>query len=94
VVPRFRAVCHPENELSVDETPVKAGRVHFRAFITSKPGRFGIKAFTVAESTSECVLGSKVYTGKEVGVVQKDLGKKSCDVFDGTFCGRGISSLH
>ena len=56
---------------------IKAGRVHFRQFITSKPGRFGIKAFTLAESTSEYVLMSKVYTGKEAGVVQKDLGKKA-----------------
>jgi len=53
------------------------GRVHFRQFIPIKPGRFGIKAFTLAESTSGYVLGSKVYTGKEAGIVQKDLGRKA-----------------
>ena len=55
------------------------GRVHFRQFIPSIPGRFGIKAFTLAESTSGYVLGGRVYTGKEAGVVQKIWGKElSC----------------
>ena len=53
------------------------GRFHFRQFFPSKPGRLKIKAFTLAEPTSGYVLGSKVYTGKEVGVVEKDLGKKA-----------------
>ena len=53
------------------------GRVHFRQFIPSKPGRFGIKAFTLAESNSGYVLGSKVHTGKLARVIQKDLGKKA-----------------
>ena len=45
---------------------------------TRLKGRFlKIKAFTLAETTSGYVLGSKVYTGKEVGVVEKDLGKKA-----------------
>lgn len=53
------------------------GRFHFRQFFPSKPGRLKIKAFTLAEPTSGYVLGSKVYTGKEVGVVEKDLGEKA-----------------
>ena len=73
-----RAAHHPERELVVDETLMKLkGRVHFRQFIPSKLGRFGIKAFALAESTSGYVLGSKVYTGKEAGVLQKDRGKKA-----------------
>ena len=78
MVPRFRAVYHPERELAVDQTLIKyKSRVHFRQFIPSKPGRFGIKAFTLAESTSGYVLGSKVYTAKAAGVVQKDLREKA-----------------
>ena len=45
------------------------GNVHFR--------QFGIKAFKLAESTSGYVLRSKVYTGKEANIVQKDLGKRA-----------------
>ena len=90
VVPRFKAVYHPKRELAVDETLIKfKGRVHFRQFIPSKPGRFGIKAFTLAESTSGYVLGSKVYTGKEAGVVQKDLGKKAVMSLMEPFLGKG-----
>lgn len=63
----------------MDETLIKfKAKIHFGQFIPIKPGRFGIKAFTLAESTSGYVLGSKVYTGKEANVpVQKDLGKRA-----------------
>ena len=78
IIPRSRAVYKPERQLAVDETLIKfKGKVQFRQFIPIKPGRFGIKAFTLAESTSGYVLGSKVYTGKEANVVQKDLGKRA-----------------
>lgn len=62
----------------MDEASIKfKGKIHFRQFIPIKPGRFGIKAFTLAESTSGYVLGNKVYTGKEANVVQKDLGNRA-----------------
>ena len=78
IIPRFRAVYSPERQLAVDETLIKfKGKVYFRQFITIKPGRFGIKAFTLAGSTSGYVLGIKIYTGKETNVVQKDLGKRA-----------------
>ena len=63
---RFQEVYTPERQLAIDETLIKfKGKVHFRQFIPIKPGRFGIKAFTLAESTSGYVLNSKIYTGKE-----------------------------
>ena len=42
-----------------------------------KPGRFGIKAFTLAESSNGYLLNSKIYIGKEGNVVERDLGKKA-----------------
>ena len=69
----------------MEETLIKfKGKIHFREFIPAKPSRFGIKAFTLAESTSGYVLGTKVYIGKDANVAQKDLGKKSCYFMDGT----------
>ena len=69
VMARFQEVYTP----AIDETLIKfKGKVHFRQFIPIKPGRFGIKAFTLAESTSGYVLNSKIYTGKENNEVQKD----------------------
>ena len=74
----------------MDETLIKfKGKIHFRQFIPIKPGRFGIKAFTLAESTSGYVLGSKVYTGKEANVVQKDLGIRAVMLLMEPFLDKG-----
>ena len=78
IIPKLRAVYKPERQLAVDEILIKfKGKIRFRQFIPIKPGRLGMKAFTLAESTSCYVLGSTVYTGKEANVVQKDLGKRA-----------------
>ena len=74
VIARFQEVYTPERQLAIDETLIKfKGKIHFRQFIPIKPGRFGIKAFTLAESSSGYVLNSKIYTGKENNEVQRDL---------------------
>ena len=76
---RFQAVYTPERQLAINETLIKfKGKVHFRQCIPIKPGRFGIKAFTLAESSSGYVLNSKIYTGKETNEVQRDLGTTQC----------------
>ena len=67
----------PDRHLAIDETLIKfKGKLHFRQFIHIKPGRFGIKAFTLAEPKSGYVLKTKIYSGKENGVVHRDLGRK------------------
>jgi len=61
VIARFQEVCSHERQVAIDETLIEfKGKVHFRQFIPIKPGRFGIKAFTQAESTSGYVLNSKI----------------------------------
>ena len=69
----------PNRQLAIDETLIKfKGKVHFRQFIPIKPGRFGIKAFTLAEiSSSGYLLNSQIYTGKEGDAVQKDFGRRA-----------------
>ena len=90
IIPRFWAVYKPERQLAVDETLIKfKKKIHFRQFIPIKPSRFGIKAFTQAGSTSGYVLGSKVYTGKETNVVQKDLGKRAVMLLMEPFLDKG-----
>ena len=77
VIARFQEVYSPDRQLAVDETLIKfKGKLHFRQFIPIKPGRFGIKAFTLAESKSGYVLNSKIFTGRENNEVQRDLGRK------------------
>ena len=75
---KFQQVYKPDRQLAIDETLIKfKGKVHFRQFIPIKPGRFGIKAFTLAESSSGYYLNSKMYTGKEGDAVQRDLGRRA-----------------
>ena len=74
LVPRFTAVYAPSQNLSLDETLIKfKGRLHFRQFLPLKRSRFGIKGFVIADSTSGCVLGTSIYTGKEGPAASKDL---------------------
>ena len=78
LLPRFLEVYNPEKNLAIDETLIKfKGKIYFRQFIPIKPGGFGIKCFTLAEARSGYGLVRKIYTGKENGVVQTDLGRKS-----------------
>ena len=78
LLPRFVEVYSPQRNLSIDETLLKfKGKIYFRQFIPIKPGRFEIKSFTLAEASSSYGLVSKVYTDKENGVVQTDLGRKA-----------------
>ena len=76
IIPSFQQVYKPTRQLAIDETLIKfKGKVHFRQFLPIKPGRFGIKTFTLAKSTSGYLLNSKIYTGKEGDAVQNDLGR-------------------
>ena len=82
VIARFQEVHTYERQLATDETLIKfKGKVHFRQFNPIMPGRFGIKAFTLAESTSGYVLNSKIYTGKEVMFVMQPYLDKGCYAF-------------
>ena len=90
LLPRFTNVYSSERNLAVDETLIKfKGRVHFRQFIPIKPGRFGIQCFTLAESSSSYGLVSKVYTGKENGVVQTDFGRRAVMTLMESFLDKG-----
>ena len=77
LVPRLSEVYNQERNLAVDETLVKfKGKIYFCQFFPIKPGRFGIKCFTLAESSSGYVLVSKIYTWKGQGVQGRDLGRR------------------
>ena len=62
---RFRAVYVPKCELSIDETMLKAkGRFQYKQYIKINPVKWGIKLFTVTESTTGYVLNVLPYTGR------------------------------
>ena len=86
LLPRLTDVHSTERNLAVDETLIKfKGRVHFRQFIPIKPGHFGIKCFTLAESSYGYGLVSKVY----IGVVQTDLGRRAVITLMESFLDKG-----
>ena len=77
LVPRLSEVYNPERNLAVDENLIKfKGKIYFCKFFPIKPGRFGIKCLTLAESSSGYVLVSKIYTGKGQGEQGRDLGRR------------------
>ena len=58
--------CHLDRELSIDESMIPyKGRLSFRQLLPSKPIRFGIKCFVLAEAKSGYVANFQVYVGKE-----------------------------
>ena len=61
----FRHIYKPKTHLSLDEgcCPWK-GRLRFRCYNPSKPAKFHIKLFQIAEAESGYVVAFDVYTGK------------------------------
>ena len=78
---RFRCVYTPGKHLSVDETMIKfKGRLSCKQYIKIKPIKWGIKLFTVAESTSGYVLNIIPYMGKRIDTVYSKTTQTVLDV--------------
>ena len=62
VISNFKGNMHPSRNLSVDETMV-GFRGHYGAkqYIPTKPNKYGIKAFTQADSENEYILELILY---------------------------------
>ena len=77
IVPSFQQVYKPTRQLATDKTLIKfKGKVHFREFLPIKPGRFGIKTFTLAESTSGYLVNSKIILVRKAMLFRKIWGEK------------------
>ena len=86
LVEKFKAVYTPEKTVSIDEELLLwKGRLGFKQYIPNKRSRFGIKMFSLCE-TSGYLWNSFVYLGKEANVspeeaaLQKELGKSGAVV--------------
>ena len=63
---RFRELYVPSDHLSVDEPMVGfRGRFGSMQYMPQKPTKWGIKAFTLADSTNGYLLNALVYTGAQ-----------------------------
>ena len=63
---RFQSCYYPGCELALDETMVGfRGRFIWKQYIQNKPTKWGIKCFTLADSSNGYVLNILVYTGRD-----------------------------
>ena len=66
LIAKFQASYHPGRNIAVDETMVGfRGRFAAKQYMPNKPTKWGIKAFTMADSSSGYVLNILLYTGSE-----------------------------
>ena len=64
LVTNFKRNMHPSSNLSADETMVGfRGRFGAKQYIPNKPNKYGIKAFTIADSKNGYILDTLLYTG-------------------------------
>ena len=64
LITNFQTSFKPSRNVSVDETMVGfRGRFAAKQYMPAKPTKYGIKAFTLADSTHGYVLNCLVYTG-------------------------------
>ena len=76
---RFFLLCtqlyNPTTCVTVDEQLVKfRGRCSFRQFMPNKPGKYGLKVWIAADSTSHYCFNASVYLGKEERTTNDGLG--------------------
>lgn len=63
---KLKQFYNPNPELCIDEQLLEFhGRVAFRQYIATKPGKFGIKIFWLTDATNSYALGGIPYVGKE-----------------------------
>ena len=63
---KFTELYMPYGFVTIDESMVKfKGRLSFRQYLPSKPIKWGVKIWTMAESTTGYVCKFQIYTGKE-----------------------------
>jgi hypothetical protein len=76
----------PTGHYTVDESMVKfKGRLGFKQYMPAKPTKWGVKIWSLCESTTGYLSHFQVYTGKENGVVVQGLSNRVVDELLGDF---------
>ena len=66
LIPNFQASYNPSRDVSVDETMIGfRGRFSAKQYLLNKPTKYGVKAFTIADSSHGYILNILLYTGKD-----------------------------
>ena len=66
ILAKFQAIYTPTRELAVDETMLKfRGRFVGKQYMPKKPTKWGIKCFSLADSSNGYTINALPYTGRE-----------------------------
>ena len=66
IINEFRRVYKPSSTVTIDEQLVEFhGRVKFRMYIPSKPGKYGIKIIWLVDNSNTFVLNGLIYIGRQ-----------------------------
>ena len=76
-VGNIQSLYDPSLNITVDEMLLRfKGKCPFRVYMPKKPGRYGIKIWIAADSSTGYVLNLQIYEGKIGGAPEKDLGMR------------------
>ena len=65
---KFQDAYYPSDSLTIDEQLIRFyGHCKFRVYMPSKPDKYGIKVWVLADASNGYCLNFEVYTGKPIG---------------------------
>ena len=80
----------PFEYLTVDEQLCNfRGRVKFRTYIPTKPGKYGIKIWCLADAKTSYLCNAQIYTGKVGSSAETNQGERIVRDLCGPFLGKG-----
>ena len=85
----------PSEQLTVDEQLCTTkGRVPFKTYIPTKPGKYGIKIWVLADAKTAYLCNAEIYTGKQQDKPEKNQGERVVRFLADPFlkCGRTITT--
>lgn len=67
----------PSEQITVDEQLCTTrGRVGFKTYIPTKPGKYGIKIWVLADAKNAYLCNAQIYTGKQSNLVERNQGER------------------
>ena len=62
----------PSEQLTVDEQLCNTkGRLSFKTYIPTKPGKYGIKIWVLADAINDYLCNAQIYTGKKTMLLKE-----------------------
>ena len=80
----------PSEFLTIDEQLCNfRGRVPFKCYIPTKPGKYGIKIWCLCDATNAYFINGQIYTGKQGDAPERNQGERIVRELSEKFLDRG-----